>query len=87
MSKNFQPLLLSKRKRYVRFYSNLKQIAPQLSFPNSPAFASVLSTYLFIKSYQSQPPERERSPICGLGAKVGCERLSEHSTCRDESHK
>ena len=25
--------------------------------------------------------------ICGLGAKVGCERPSEHSTCRDESHK
>ena len=23
----------------------------------------------------------------GLGAKVGCERRSEHSTCRDESHK
>ena len=26
------------------------------------------------------------SPICGLGASVGCERLSEHSTRHDESH-
>ena len=25
--------------------------------------------------------------ICGLGASVGCERLSEHSTRRDENHK
>ena len=31
--------------------------------------------------------EREISYICGLGAKVGCEWLSEHSTCSDESHK
>ncbi|RGZ83461.1 hypothetical protein DW972_06285 [Anaerobutyricum hallii] len=27
------------------------------------------------------------SYICGLGAKVGCEHISEHSTCSDESHK
>ena len=25
--------------------------------------------------------------ICGLGASVGCERISEHLTRRDESHK
>ena len=31
--------------------------------------------------------KRERIHICGLGASVGCERLSEHSTRRDESHK
>lgn len=34
--------------------------------------------------------QNSRSPllsICGLGANVGCERLSKHSTCRDESHK
>ena len=36
---------------------------------------------------KKQPQEREISYICGLGAKVGCERLSEHSTCSDESHK
>ncbi|EEG37246.1 hypothetical protein EUBHAL_00919 [Anaerobutyricum hallii DSM 3353] len=31
--------------------------------------------------------KRERIHICGLGASVGCERLSEHSTRRDESHR
>ena len=41
----------------------------------------------FTSTAKEQPPEREITYICGLGAKVGCERLSEHSTCRDESHK
>jgi hypothetical protein len=31
--------------------------------------------------------KRERIHICDLGASVGCERLSEHSTRRDESHR
>ena len=32
--------------------------------------------------------QREAIPyICGLGARFGHERLSEHSTCSDESHK
>ena len=34
-----------------------------------------------------QPAERKITYICGLGAKVGCERISEHSTSSDESHK
>ena len=29
----------------------------------------------------------KRIPICNLGAIIGCERLSEHSTRRDESHR
>ena len=41
----------------------------------------------FTSPAKEQPQEREISYICGLGAKVGCERLSEHSTCSDESHK
>ena len=41
----------------------------------------------FTSTAKEQPPEREITYICGLGAKVGCERLSEHSTCSDESHK
>ena len=30
---------------------------------------------------------REIIPICGLGASVECERISEHSTHRDSSHR
>ena len=41
----------------------------------------------FTSTAKEQPPEREITYICGLGAKVGCERLSEHSTFSDESHK
>ena len=41
----------------------------------------------FTSTANEQPPEREITYICGLGAKVGCERLSEHSTFSDESHK
>ena len=36
---------------------------------------------------KNSSPERERIYICGLGAKIGCERISEHSTFSDESHK
>ena len=32
-------------------------------------------------------PEKPILHICGLGASVGCERISEHSTRRDENHK
>ena len=49
-------------------------------------FKSVLKTENYTEA-EEQPPEREISYICGLGAKVGCEWLSEHSTCSDESHK
>ena len=35
------------------------------------------------KTAKKQPPEREIIYICDLGAKVGCERLSEHSTYSD----
>ena len=34
-----------------------------------------------------QKPEKPILHICGLGASVGCERISEHSTRRDENHK
>ena len=39
------------------------------------------------KSSQRQKEGKQRCHICGLGAKVGCEHISEHSTCSDESHK
>ena len=34
-----------------------------------------------------QKSENKIIYICGLGASVGCERKSEHSTRRDENHK
>lgn len=34
-----------------------------------------------------QKSENQIIYICGLGASVGCERKSEHSTRRDENHK
>ena len=33
--------------------------------------------------FQSQNPSNTISPRCDLGASVGCEHLSEHSTRRD----
>ena len=55
------------------------------SADESPNFPTLNSEFTPVA--KEQPPEREIPYICGLGAKVGCERLSEHSTCRDESHK
>ena len=48
--------------------------------------------YFHINSEFSLSSQRQLSGniivhICGLGAKVGCEHLSEHSTFSDESHK
>ncbi len=48
---------------------------------------TVISNFDSNRSAKKQNPEKERIYICGLGAKVECERLSEHSTCSDESHK
>ncbi|EEG34919.1 hypothetical protein EUBHAL_03225 [Anaerobutyricum hallii DSM 3353] len=36
---------------------------------------------------QRQETKEYAMPICGLGASVGYERVSEHSTRRDESHR
>ena len=36
--------------------------------------------------FQSQEIRASIDSKCGLGASVGCERASEHSTRRDESH-
>ena len=60
--------------------------ASQITIPYWRIFQSFIY-FEFITVAKEQPPERERIYICGLGAKVGCERRSEHSTCSDESHK
>ena len=38
-------------------------------------------------SQKNRTRRENRTYICGLGASVGCERISEHSTRRDESHR
>ena len=74
----------------ISFHGKPKPIGES---PNPPTLILILlnNYYSNPTTYSStankQPTERERTYICGLGAKVGCERLSEHSTCSDESHK
>ena len=41
----------------------------------------------FAQAARKQKSENPILYICGLGASVGCERKSEHSTRRDENHK
>ena len=40
-----------------------------------------------MRGVRKQKIENQIIYICGLGASVGCERKSDHSTCRDENHK
>ena len=63
------------------YYYNIKAILHSIDFEELRIrlFGSPIA--------KEQLSEREITYICGLGAKVGCERLSEHSTCSDESHK
>ena len=56
-------------------------------FGDSPTINSDSNPATDSPAANKQPAEREIPYICGLGAKVECERLSERSNCRDESHK
>ena len=50
-------------------------------------FFSIFHKKIACRFEDKQKSEGPYSPICGLGASVGCERISEHSTCRNESHR
>ena len=53
----------------------------------TPNLLKRILAILVLEVITAQPHRRQILPICGLGASVGCERKSEHSTRRDESHK
>ncbi|RHC66053.1 hypothetical protein DW833_05195 [Anaerobutyricum hallii] len=65
-------------------YINLHSDIYSASFPSKSIYYLHL---IHSKFSQRQKEGKERCHICGLGAKVGCEHVSEHSTCSDESHK
>ena len=76
---------IEKASLFNNYHSNLSIISEQAENFRTPPILHLL--------FHSSTPATEQKPenqilyICGLGASVGCERISEHLTRRDESHK